>query len=296
MPKRDITLVAVILAAVLLVLSWQSYTANRSLQEEVAGLRSELGNLRYNISQDVSRVAAAVYEMREDARWWNLAGTSLEDYTLETAYFRVSWQIKDYRRGSTVVFYYRQGDDKDFTEITPEEGAGGFFSVLIPVKMPQEPLWDMHVSYSTGRGGAIIEEKAERGYYMQETSYQYFFSVEDEGTLRSSDIQRLHVGDLWARLYNPLYGNVDVQEDGTIYIHLDEMRQYQEAAYQLEDVRLEVRQGGRLVETHSLRGNIKLGSVDATLDPLEAGQSLYIILDYSSGKTVEREISISFSP
>ncbi len=292
MSKRDLTVLTVVVAALLLLLSWQNYTASRSLQEQVAALRSEVGNLRHSISSEISRVTTTVHEMREDARWWSYAGARLEERNLNTAFYRVSWQIKDYQAGSQVVFNYRRRDHNHFTEIPAEEGVNGFFSALVPVEVAGEPKWDFHIHHQTGSRSRPIEEKSE-GFY-EEVTYQYFFSVVEDSAIRSSDIEHLYVGDLAGGLFTLLHTFVDVREGGEIYVHFED-NPYGDSVnvyYQLQDVTLEVRQGSRFIERHALRGNFKLGAVDATLEPLETGRSLYIVLTYNHGKTIEREIPI----
>jgi hypothetical protein len=290
MSKRDQTALVVVVAVVLLVLGWQNYVISHRLQEQVNGLQSQVSNLRSSISSDIHSVVATVHAIKEEARWWHPAGTAIEERGPDKALVRVSWQVKDLQEGAEVAFNYRRKDSPGFTEVPVEEEAKGYYSAVVPVDVAGEPQWHLSVNRSSD-STRDIEEAVEFGYYRNELTYEYFFTLTHKGTVRSGEIQNLYVGDLTAQLFNPLSTFVDITRQGEIRVHFFEDMYYKDVYYQIQEVALEVRQGGRLIERTPFNEVPQRDMpVIGIKDPLEAGQRLFIVVRYNHNKTIEREI------
>ncbi|MEW6622840.1 MAG: hypothetical protein AB1420_06910 [Bacillota bacterium] len=292
-----------VMAFFIFALSWLNYTNTKELQNRVAQLQSEIGNIRWQVSNEVSRIESVVTQMKEEERWWTPAELQVLSMDKDLAVVKIAWQLKDYQAGSEVKLNYREGRAGDYKAVAASDQGNGYFSVELPLALKQEPQLTMHVSRlgssgnvkSTGRSQSVEVAVEETSEFSADFHYHYYISVDDRGTIRTSEVRTLDLQKLSYGMFNHASVFIGIEKDkieGRLHEMID---QEPGPLYTLQEVFLETKLGAdQLVERWSFdkatqqdkRSNI----YEVRAVPTQSYDSLFLVLRYSEGLTVERKI------
>jgi hypothetical protein len=284
MEKKDKVIIACI--GVLILISCLNYS-------KVSRLENELGNLYHYISSEISSVSAEVRQIREDARWWSLWAEEIVETGPEQAMVKVTWHIREYQEGCRAYIHYRQFDDEDFISLEAEQDAPGRFHALLPLELPQEPIWHNHVSKTLTSGTRQEVVGKDSAGLHHELDIYYYISMEDQDYIRTGEIRSFYSYDLGSGLYGLINSNVNLEKN-KIYVFLV-VESYHTPMYTVEEVYLESRAGGRVVERWPLTGgeldeHIPFKEFSVEAKPEKDYTTISLVVIYDNGESFTREI------
>lgn len=300
MLKEKKSLFLFVFMALLLVTNWLTWSNTKDLQQKINRLQGELYNLRSHVSSEVSGIRGVVQEIKNDARWWTPAEVEFLDVDREKVLVKVNWHLREYRNGSTVMLNYLPPEKEEYLQVTAEEESKGRFSVVLPVKVSLEPVLDVHVERvgrnKNERAGIAINEA--RAADRPDLSLRYYISVQDGEIIRTSEKRSLDLSKLNFELFNPLNLRVRLVSNGQI-IASAHQHKVGNPRYEIKEIYLETRKGkDKVLEKWPLQpakvpeedqDRLKIYNVQAT--PSQDYDSLHVVIKYSDGVMVEREIS-----
>jgi len=283
-----------VLISVLLVINWFTWSTIRETQQRIEWLQGNLNSLHSNITSEVSGVRHVVQQLKNDARWWTPAEVDFLDVDRDKAQVKISWSLREYKDGSQVMLNYQKPGEQEYTQIVPREESMGRFSVVLPVDVPREPVINLSVEKVRGHknlaANTAVEEKSVSDTVNE--NLMYYISVQDGDTIRTSETQSLNLKGLNYKLFSPLMVRVRLMDNGeiTVSAHHDLMGN---PRYDIEEIYLETRQGnGNVLERWPL-DNEKIpeeGIYHLNVTTTEDYETLYLVVKYSGGLKVEREI------
>lgn len=293
--KEKKVLLLSILLVIVLVINWLIWSNTRHLQQQVSHLQGELNSLR----SEVGSIRGTMQSIKnEDARWWTPGEVEFMDVDREKALTKISWYLREYREGSKVMLNYQPVGKEDYTEIVAEEESKGYFSVVLPVEVPLEHIFDIHLERATKKEHLKDRNLKEVRITEPKPSLKYYISVQDGETIRTSEIRTLDLSKLSFKLFNPLNLRVNFNSNNKITANVHEYKAGN-PRYEINEMYLETRKGKKQVlekwpfkpvqiQKAYEQERFKIYDVHAT--PSKAYDSLYWVIKYSEGLLVEKEI------
>lgn len=291
--KRDRKIIFALLAFIIF-LSWSNAAKMTELQNRFNQLQSEISSMRWQVSE----IEGTFSDMREQERWWAPAQIQVEKISKDEVVIKVEWQLKEYQEDSKVTFNYRDGNTGEFKKIDAEQNSNGYFTVSLQINPPREPIIYLHVSQArtkSSNGPVLVEEKAAYEELMSELAYEYYISVETQGTIRNSDILNLDLWEITYSLFSPVDVNINIMKDGSIngMVHggFSEKTHYKVAEMYLEtrDSNNNTQERWYLEKDAFQEMPDGFSTIDVT--PEKDYHSLYLVIEYNEGLTVEKRIS-----
>ncbi|MBE0466460.1 MAG: hypothetical protein IBX71_04455, partial [Candidatus Desulforudis sp.] len=196
--QNSVTLALLVLIVVINLFLWSN---NRYIKEQVTRLQGDMHDLRTHVSGEVAGIRSTVQGMHDDARWWTPA--TIDFHEIDdggTASVQINWQLREYRPGSAVALNYQPVGETGFTTVPAEEQTGGYFSVVVPVQVPLEPIWYVSLNRTTADSRPpqprvqVVEDSLIAGHH--EPGLRYYISVQDGETARTSEIRNLGLAKL----------------------------------------------------------------------------------------------------
>ncbi|MBO8129785.1 MAG: hypothetical protein H0Z39_11440, partial [Peptococcaceae bacterium] len=187
---------------------------------------------------------------------------------------------------------------EDYTEIVAEEESKGYFSVVLPVEVPLEPIFDIHLERATKKEPQIVRNLEEARVTEPKPNFKYYISVQDGETIRTSEVRTLDLSKLSFKLFNPLNLWVNFNSNNNIAVKVHE-RKVGKPRYEIDEIYLETRKGKeqvlekwpfKPVQIQKAYEQERLKIYDVQATPSKAYDSLYLVIKYSEGLLVEKEI------
>lgn len=293
--QNSVTLALLVLIVVINLFLWSN---TRYLKGQVTRLQAEMHDLRTHVAAEVAGISNTVQSMHDDARWWTPATIDFHEIDGGTALVQINWQLREYRPGSAVALNYQPVGETGFTAVPAEEQADGYFSAVVPVQVPLEPLWYVSLNRTTADSRPpqprvqVVEDSMIAGHH--EPSLRYYISMQDGETARTSEIRNLGLAKLSFNLFNPLHLNLNLRGDEiTATLHEQESGS---PRFKLQRVYLETRQGHDRIldkwrlEPAALQNGQPVYEVSATASG--TFDSLYVVAEYSGGLVAEKQIPL----
>ncbi|MDQ2087076.1 hypothetical protein RBH29_11625 [Herbivorax sp. ANBcel31] len=304
--KKDVFLIISVVVISLLILITYTNTKNLNnqifrLNSKISRLQSELYGVRSQVSNEISSISGIVEKIRDDARWWTPGEFEIEEIKDEEAIIKVDWQLNKYQTGSNVFLNYRQIDEDSYTQVESKDMGNGHFIATFPASIiKKEPVWDVHLTrritnQDQTRTATVDEEIKEFKSPDNVRMYEYFISLEHNGTARSSEIQAIHLSPSNLSLFSPLNANVYVEEN-RINAHIIETMIQENAKYKIQEALLEARdENNKVLKSWNLNkssfsdmNEFVLGTT--VIEDKESYESLFLVVNYNDGITSEREV------
>ncbi|MTI86200.1 MAG: hypothetical protein FH756_20480 [Firmicutes bacterium] len=291
--------VVIILIVVLLVTNLLTWSNIREMQQKVDWLQGNLNSMRSNVTNEVSGIRNVVQQMKNDAqaeaRWWTPAEVEFLDINKDKSRVKLSWSLKEYREGSKVILNYQKPGEQEYTQAVPEEESKGRFALVLTVDVPQEPVINLRLEQAgeikVQRAGTMVEEKI--AHEANNLELNYYISVQDGETVRTSEKRSLNLNKLNYSLFNPLVVRVKLLNKGEIeaFAHHDLMGKPE---YEVEEIYLESRNGqGNVLERWPLEvekipeeGLFRLDRTTITRDYA----SIFVVVKYQEGMKAEKKV------
>lgn len=308
--ERPFKIVSIILLALVLVISWSAYSSTRVVRQQVQALQGELHSLHSQLTHDLGSIRGTVSSIQDQSRWYTTPQVEVTGIENEEAALKVSWNLREYVAGSNVTLNYRFGEQTSFTAVEATEENSGYFSAEIGLDIPLEPRWSVSESKTVSsrtsgdpRQVTLIEEKSEyqRGSGSSRLMLEYYITMHEGEMTRTSDHHAMDLTKLSYNLFNALDLHVRWDEEGQVKITLHEMPSG-DPYYTLQAATLESRRENATVESWQLQeteikhrapqpasGHADIFQISTI--PQKAYDSLFIVVEYSGGVTVEKEIS-----
>lgn len=296
---RENWIIALLLAA--LTINFFTWANLKELRQELTRVQGEMSSLRSHVSTEVSGIRGTVESIRDDSRWWTPATMDILAVEKETAQLRLSWQLKEYQAGSRVALNYQVGDE-EFKEVAAQEGASGYFWADLTIALPKEPIWHIHLEQESGKNqatsGRAHSVKVVNEFMAGVTGpeLKYYISVVDRGTTLTSDMRTFELSKLSYHLFSALDAQVRMQSNGEITVAVYEHQPY-EPYYSINSIHLESRSNNKVVEqwtldrkTDSHNFSPETAIYDTRAMPAKQYDSLFIVVEFSDGLRVEKEL------
>ena len=306
--ERPYKTASIILLILVLIISWSALNATRSVRQQMQSIQGELHNLRSQVTHEIGSIRGTVQTIRDDARWYTpprFEVTGMED---TTAVIKLSWNLQEYTAGSTVTLNYRYGDQTVFNEVEAIEESSGLYAVEFPIQKPMEPNWHLSVSSTPGNSAAAgrtnreqavsVSEKKVWGPGSSSMQLKYYIALQEGETIRTSEQHTMDLDKLSYNLFNPLDVQVSWEGEEKLEVVLNQLPNIPHPHYTIQTVRLESRRGKTEVERWPLT-EVKFSypqpapehsMYSVTAVPNKNYESLFVVVDYSGGITVEKEI------
>jgi hypothetical protein len=254
-----------------------------NLNNQVENLRQNNNNLQSNLNMIASNVNQSLDQFTKEQSWISPVEVNDEKTTVGDGQGQavLNWQIKDYQEGAEVVFHYRQTASEDFKDIPAKNKGAGFFEVNMPMEIKVEPFWEVQVIKSEKYGTSATEmQKPDEQY----NSYSYYVSMKKGDIIKSSEITSFDVGYLAKVKYEPIRGNIEIN-DNTYSISIVENQDY-------ASVLAKFYNGSNVVTTKSMHIPGDQNGLRSYILSYDAGKQsishLVIQVKYRSGKTFEK--------
>lgn len=308
MSKEKSSIVLIVLLVVSLVINWFTWSSTNELKNQVSQLRNGLSNIRSQVSSEVSGIRGIVQNMREDAKWWSPADVEFLEMDREKALVKVSWNLKEYKQDSEIMFNYKLTGQSDYTQIPADQHGNGYFSVTLPVELPLEPIWEMRIEQSVSReqdrDSRISREAAIEKKIKMENDYRlsYYISRQDEGTILTSEKRNMLLDKLSYKLFKSLSLYVTFHEQNQISIHFRQIGP-DDTQYHVKEIYLESRDNqGQTLERWTFESLNPIDDKPANVEESEIGfirveaapqkdyDKLFIVVEYKEDLVIEKEI------
>lgn len=299
MTKREILML--LLVGVLVYFNWQSANYFKQLQNQINNVQGNISHLQNQISNDLRGVAHTLEQQRINERWWSPVNFEVEDISGDKATVKLSWQVREYGIGDKIGLNYRLGNSQEFISATVTEDAPGFFVSRVEVNLPDEPIVEVRTITHT-RSGASTPTNAAREIATEWVSdraslnLQYYLVKESQGKLATSDPMSIDLSKIQYQMYLPIFGHVNIINHRNGYT-IDSF--LNEGGYYMSPPESNVISAS-LVARNNLGQT--LASWDYRIEPgpghrdfilnvqTDDLQKLYLIINYSNGKVVERKL------
>jgi hypothetical protein len=267
-----------------------------NLNNQYQSLQGQLSNISYQVASEVRSISWNMDSIRDDARWWGSVREETELVAGNTYMLKLGFQLKEYTEDSQISINYRLERQGDFASVEAERQADGYFTALIPVEVPLEPPVQIQIS-RIGPNGAWTDGSAEidEGMYMSRALFQYYI-VSRTGTLvRTSDEFTIYSDSLKYTLFSPLDVTVSIDRNGTVNSYISSYLN-QKPSYNIQDIRLETRQGSRVTGRWPYTVGRPQGHPgeeyfwEVSAKPESEQDALFVVIRYAEGLTFEREI------
>lgn len=310
--KKPYKIFMLLMLALVLVISWSTRATTRSLRQQVQMLQGELHGLRSQVSHEIGSIRGTVQSIRDDARWYTAPRVDITGVDREKALLKVSWNLREYTAGSGVTLNYRYGKQA-FKTIEAVEEANGLFTAEFALGIPQEPVWSLSFSRAADRQAAadrrqaaVAVEEQHWGVGPSRMLLEYYITLQEGDTMRSSEQHVMDLEKLSYSLFNPLNLWVGWEKDGELHVILYQMP-VTEPHYVLQSATLESRRG----KTQALQSwPLALNEIQTPAGaprpapgythplevravPAQPCDSLFLVVEYSGGITVEKEIPVA---
>ncbi|KUO50298.1 MAG: hypothetical protein APF76_11350 [Desulfitibacter sp. BRH_c19] len=293
--KRDRRIIFVCLA-IIIFLSMSNSAKMKEMQNRINYLQSEISNISMQVSNEVSGIRGIVADMREQERWWTPAQVQVEDLSKDEAVVRVKWQLRDYQEDSRITFNYRDGNIGEFTEIEADKKSNGYFTVRLPIDPPKEPIVNLQFSQESSvasNGHSVqVEEKV---LDEPELSYEYYISSQTQGSIRNSDVLSLNLWEITYGIFSPINADITILQNGNIR-GMFHWAASDDSYYKVQEVYLEARNAGNVSQERWFFDDADLSDREVKVlhidvNPGKDYHSLYLVIKYNEGLTVERRIN-----
>jgi hypothetical protein len=284
---------------VLLVLNLMTLNHSTQFNSQYRSLQNEIAYLRYQVSNDVSSVSWVVSQIREDAQWWTSAKPIIEADEENVFALNLGFRLKEYSERSDVSLTYRQDNQHEFSNLPAESLAGGYFTVKLPWEMSVSPL----ITITTSKERAISSKNqtyqstsVESTTHEPESWIYYYIVTKTDDIVRTSEEMMVSMSEVSFMLFNPLNIDILIDRDDTIQGFIHSGYTGRRAKYKIADIYLEGRKAGRTTGRWPFKEMNDDGyseeefALELRVKPEADYDSLYVVLRYHEGLTVEREI------
>jgi hypothetical protein len=299
--KKEKTII--ILLIVMLALNLFTWSNSRFLKNSIQQLQGELSGLRSQISHEVMGLRGTVEGIRDEARWWTPGGVEFLETERENALVKISWHLREFREGSKVLLNYQPIGGEIYEEVLAEEEASGYFSVVLPLKLPLEPFIGIHLqrtmeqtSGKNNRSGNVAVEEKQEYSANSSMNFKYYISVQDGETVRTGEVRSMDLSKLTYNRFNHLNLQIIIDGESIRGVLFEDQFRSDNPYYEIENIYLESRKGKDLtleqwalkqIDTEPAFGSRKY---EAKASPSKDYDSLFLVIHYSDGLTIEREI------
>ena len=303
--EQPYKIASIILLVLVLIISWSSLSAIRSVRQQVQSMQGELHNLRSQVTHEVGSIRGTVQSIRDEARWYTAPRFEVTGTEDTIAMIRLSWNLQEYTEGSIVTLNYRYADQAAFTGIDANEESSGLFAVEFPIEIMMEPNLSFSVSKASGsdtrtsrnQSVAVVEE--EWGPGSSPMLLQYYITLQDGEKIRTSEQYTMELDKLSYNYFNPLHLSINWEGDEKMDVVLTQFPNIPTPHYTIRDIHLESRRGRtEVIERWSFTEiNVRYpqtapehAAFEASVVPGREYDSLFVVVEYSGGVTVEKEI------
>ena len=304
--ERPYKIASIILLVLVLLISWSALNTVRSVRQQVQTMQGELHNLRSHVTHEIGSIRGTVQSIREDARWYTAPRFEVTGMEDTTAMIKLSWNLQEYTEGSAVTLNYRYGDQDGFSEVKAVEESSGLFAVEFPIEITLEPNWNFYLSKATESSAtsrtqnvsAVVEEKV-WGPGHSPMLLEYYITLQEGGTIRASDQHTMELDKLNFNYFNPLDVNVIWEGDEKLEVVLNQPPYIPDPHYTIQNIHLESRKGKTEVMERWAFTEVVVSypqpapehlSFKVLTVPGKDYDSLFVVVEYSGGVTVEKEI------
>ncbi len=201
--------------AVILIMNIVLLSKIGDLNNRIQNLSNNYNNLQSSINSVTSNVNQSLDRFTREQSWITPIQINNEKSKVDDDQGLVvfNWQIKDYQEGSEVTFHYRESDSEEFKTITAESVNTGLFEVSLPMEIKAEPSWELNISWSGERGAEQVTEKIAREKKQVAQTLRCYVSMENDGTIKSSEISYQNFDYLTYMKYEPIRGHVSINDN-----------------------------------------------------------------------------------
>lgn len=187
------------------------------LNNRIQNLSHNYNNLQSSLNSVTSNVNQSLDRFTREQSWITPIQINHEKSKVDDDQGLVvfNWQIKDYQEGSEVVFHYRESDSEEFKTISAESVDTGLFEVSLPMEVKAEPFWELNVSWSGERGAEQVtkHEQVVREIKQSVQTLRCYVSMENDGTIKSSEVSYQNFDYLTHMKYEPIRGHVSINDN-----------------------------------------------------------------------------------
>jgi hypothetical protein len=255
--------------------------------------------LRSLTQQNNDRINQAMNIIETEQRW--ITPVEIADVKQEGSSFTVklSWVIKDYPGNAPVTFHYRKQGEKEFTSRQAASAGDGRFEIELTDNMKTEPDWQIQTTYFGGNDG---DSKTSRANQIAKAinsrqSMEYYITVKDGVSLKSSEIASLDLEKLSSGIYTPLSIELQVNQKTQRYSVF--LSQFSNGPKQVKLTRayLEAFSGNQVISRSELTedkskpdNSVIMLNTEWNYENLSFDR-VFLTVEYANGKQFKREIS-----
>lgn len=246
-----ILIVLIVLIGILIILNIRLGGKVNTLENDLNYLQSNISRMESNITSVPSQVSNVLNQMKEEQSWISPIRIDVENEDNKNLNLKASWQIKDYRKGSTVLFHYRT-EGEEFKAIEATDKGGGFFEVVVPMEIKLEPVLYLNISQTQEQATAMeVTESSPQRIKGEENTLAYYISVENNDNIRSNEIEQRNLDGFSKGVYGNLQGSLHISNDKIFNVSV---RQYwdQQGVIRISSATLKEYKNDELVSTNDL--------------------------------------------
>lgn len=278
--KNIINLLIIILLVVVLISNVFVLQKVYEVDQEVAYLKSNISSIKSDVLSSVNNLKN---DFTEQNRWITPVEMSLGEKKENLQQVNLNWQVKDYTQGDQVYFYYRKVGSNNFKKVLAKNMAGSMFGVTIEVALnftPEIFITEKYSNHFPQDNNKIIEENSRSSLV-----YEYYVEVQNGNSIRASEKESLDLSKLKYAEFSRINVNV-AYIDETKYSFTVYEEMYNRSCNKLENVYIKNMDG--IKEKFSKRDSIFTKTIDLEKSP----EKIELILEYDTGKTITKEISL----
>ncbi len=203
-----------LLLVIILIMNIVLLSKIGDLNNRIQNLSHNYNNLQSSLNSVTSNINQSLDQFTREQSWITPIQINHEKSKVDDAQGLVvfNWQIKDYQEGSEVIFHYRESDAEAFKTITAESVGTGLFEVSLPMEVKAEPFWELNTSWTGERGPEQVNEKIVREKNQAAQTLRCYVSVENDGTIKSSEVSYQNFEYLTYMKYEPIRGHVSIND------------------------------------------------------------------------------------
>lgn len=189
-----------------------------NLNNRIQNLSQNYNNLQSSLNSVTSNINQSLDRFTREQSWITSVQINNEKSKVDDDQGLVvfNWQIKDYQEGSEVIFHYRESDSEEFKTIMAESVNAGLFEVSLPMEIKAEPYWELNTSWTGERGVEQVIKNEQVIREIKQSAHQTlrcYVSVENNGTIKSSEVSYQNFEYLTYMKYEPIRGHVNINDN-----------------------------------------------------------------------------------